>query len=46
MPCSHTQAANAIDQAAKVAREDAGQALELLRAAAGGDAALGSLPRR
>ncbi|NXI30726.1 LAMC2 protein, partial [Sterrhoptilus dennistouni] len=43
---SHTQAANAIDQAAKVAREDAGQALELLRAAAGGDAALGSLPRR
>ncbi|NWY42395.1 LAMC2 protein, partial [Sylvia atricapilla] len=43
---SHTQAANAIDQAAKVAREDAGQALELLRAAADGEAALGSLPRR
>ncbi|XP_063263813.1 laminin subunit gamma-2 [Prinia subflava] len=43
---SHTQAANAIDQAAKVAREDAGQALQLLRAAAGGEAALGSLPRR
>ncbi|NXM81006.1 LAMC2 protein, partial [Oenanthe oenanthe] len=43
---SHTQAANAIDQAAKAAREDAGQALELLRAAAGGEAALGSLPGR
>ncbi|NWT59393.1 LAMC2 protein, partial [Erythrocercus mccallii] len=43
---SHTQAANAIDQAAKVAREEARQALELLRAAAGGEAALGSLPRR
>ncbi|KAL2301674.1 hypothetical protein Nmel_011064 [Mimus melanotis] len=41
---SHTQAANAIDQAAKVAQEDARQALELLRAAAGGEAALGSLP--
>ncbi|NXO66631.1 LAMC2 protein, partial [Phainopepla nitens] len=41
---SHTRAANAIDQAAKAAREDAGQALELLRAAAGGEAALGSLP--
>ncbi|XP_014742189.1 PREDICTED: laminin subunit gamma-2 [Sturnus vulgaris] len=43
---SHTQAANAIDQAAKVAREDARQALELLQAAAGGEAALGSLPGR
>ncbi|NXN86124.1 LAMC2 protein, partial [Bombycilla garrulus] len=41
---SHTQAAGAIDQAAKAAQEDAGQALELLRAAAGGEAALGSLP--
>ncbi|XP_005531354.1 PREDICTED: laminin subunit gamma-2 [Pseudopodoces humilis] len=41
---SHTQAANAIDQAAKVAREDAQQALELLRAAAGGEATLGSMP--
>ncbi|NWZ38494.1 LAMC2 protein, partial [Brachypodius atriceps] len=43
---SHTQAANAIDQAAKLAREDTRQALELLRGAAGGEAALGSLPRR
>ncbi|NXD40462.1 LAMC2 protein, partial [Copsychus sechellarum] len=43
---SHTQAASAIDQAAKGAREDARQALELLRAAAGGEAALGSLPGR
>lgn len=42
--CSHIHAANAIDQAAKVAREDAWQALELLRAAAGEEAASGSLP--
>ncbi|XP_048169508.1 laminin subunit gamma-2 isoform X2 [Corvus hawaiiensis] len=41
---SHIQAANAIDQAAKVAREDAWQALELLRAATGGEAASGSQP--
>ncbi|XP_051649729.1 laminin subunit gamma-2 [Manacus candei] len=36
---SHAQAANTIEQAARAAREDAGQALELLRAAAGGEAA-------
>lgn len=42
--CSHAQAANTIEQAAKVAREDAWQALELVRAAAGGEeAASGSL---
>ncbi|NWX38195.1 LAMC2 protein, partial [Notiomystis cincta] len=41
---SHTQAANAIDQAAKMAQEDAQQALELLHAATDGEAALGSLP--
>ncbi|NXT10478.1 LAMC2 protein, partial [Prunella fulvescens] len=38
----HTQAASAIAQAAQAARDDAGQALELLRAA--GAAAEGSLP--
>ncbi|PKU37195.1 laminin subunit gamma-2 [Limosa lapponica baueri] len=34
---SHAQAANTIEQAAKAAREDAWQALELVRAAAGGE---------
>lgn len=44
MLCSHTQAANTIDQAAKAAREDARQALELMHAVAGGEAgAAGSL---
>ncbi|NWS32133.1 LAMC2 protein, partial [Polioptila caerulea] len=41
---SHTQAAGAIGQAAEAAREDARRALELLRAAAAGEAAWGSLP--
>lgn len=44
MLCSHTQAANAIDQAAKAAREDTRQALELLRAAGSGEGTEGSLP--
>ncbi|NXT01000.1 LAMC2 protein, partial [Jacana jacana] len=40
----HVQAANTIEQAAKAAREDAWQALELVRVAAGGEeAASGSL---
>ncbi|NWX21146.1 LAMC2 protein, partial [Aegotheles bennettii] len=39
---SHLQAANTIEQAGKAAREDARQALELLRAAAGGDLATSS----
>ncbi|NXD24175.1 LAMC2 protein, partial [Spelaeornis formosus] len=43
---SHTQAANAIDQAAKAAQEDVQQSLELLRTAAAGEAAWGSLPGR
>uniref|UniRef100_A0A8C8AHD4 Laminin subunit gamma 2 n=1 Tax=Otus sunia TaxID=257818 RepID=A0A8C8AHD4_9STRI len=37
--CSHSQAANTIEQAARAAREDAQQALELARTAAGGEAA-------
>uniref|UniRef100_A0A663EJU8 Laminin subunit gamma 2 n=1 Tax=Aquila chrysaetos chrysaetos TaxID=223781 RepID=A0A663EJU8_AQUCH len=37
--CSHTQAANTIEQAAKAAREDARQALELVRAATRGETA-------
>uniref|UniRef100_A0A8C3J4T2 Laminin subunit gamma 2 n=1 Tax=Calidris pygmaea TaxID=425635 RepID=A0A8C3J4T2_9CHAR len=37
--CSHAQAANTIEQAARAAREDAGQALALVRAAAGGEEA-------
>ncbi|NWV35449.1 LAMC2 protein, partial [Grantiella picta] len=41
---SHTEAANAIDQAAKAAWEDVWQALELLRAATSGEAASSSLP--
>ncbi|NWI27035.1 LAMC2 protein, partial [Sula dactylatra] len=36
---SHAQAANTIEQAAKSAQEDAQQALELVRVAAGGEAA-------
>ncbi|NWI93781.1 LAMC2 protein, partial [Pitta sordida] len=41
---SHTQAASTLDQAARAAWEDAGQALELVRAAAsGGDTASSSL---
>ncbi|NXD87511.1 LAMC2 protein, partial [Halcyon senegalensis] len=39
---SHSQAANTIDQAAKVAREDTRQALELVRAAVGGEVATSS----
>lgn len=37
--CSHLQAANTIEGAAKAAQEDARQALELVRAAVGGDTA-------
>lgn len=36
--CSHLQAANTIEQATKAAWEDARQALELVRAAAGREA--------
>lgn len=40
--CSHAQAANTIEQAVKAAREDTRQALELVRTAAGGEAAAAS----
>ncbi|NWH33994.1 LAMC2 protein, partial [Chloropsis hardwickii] len=40
----HTEAASATDRAARAAREDARQALELLRAAAAAEPAWGSLP--
>uniref|UniRef100_A0A8B9EXT8 Laminin subunit gamma 2 n=1 Tax=Amazona collaria TaxID=241587 RepID=A0A8B9EXT8_9PSIT len=40
--CSHAQAANTIEQAVKAAWEDTRQALELMRRAAGGEAAAAS----